>query len=147
MAKETREFSDRNGTEIIPNILIDENGVAEDTNAYNANAINEKLKLKKVDGNEYLQFNSSTIYTFDAYKINNIVFIYFDVSQNMVVGQNIVGKVKAKLLISSFGAARVGNGSTAFVATILALSEGDIRVHSTSTGIGFTGSIILLLDE
>ncbi len=43
MAKEKRKFSDRNNKEIIPDILIDEDGVAEDTNTYNANAINKLI--------------------------------------------------------------------------------------------------------
>ena len=153
MNNELIELKDRQNNTLTKKLFIDDTGTPSKYNTYNTETIDEKLKdflpkkIEKVSGDNYVQFNGCTVNNNEAYKIGNLVLLFYDIDASLQNGQNVVGKVRVKLQFNSSGASRISNGYNSFPATTIALSEGDFRIHASASGTGSNGTIILLLSD
>lgn len=106
------------------------------------------FKWETVNFSDYITINSGfTINVLNALKRNNEVILYYDLKGTISQYQTVLGTCKKTLLTPSFGSARVGTGTSGvtYPATLLCISNGEFRLHSSVSGTTSAGSIHLIL--
>ena len=113
----------------------------------------EVSEYEEVDPTDYITIsNSFTLAGNHAYKYGNIVFFNYDiVSGTFNNGETQLGTCSNKLVVSTYGSARIGAGeypsSTVGPATLIANPSGAFRIHTSMAGTKSAGTIILLVKD
>lgn len=132
---------------IVPSIQVDHNNEYKKVFENNKQP-NKKNILEHINYKDYITFNDKvTTVQCNGYKNGNVVYIIYDISGNFSNGSTIIGHINKPLLANTDGASRATSGTTVTPATTIAITNGDLRLHTTISAQASHGTITLLIDE
>lgn len=86
-------------------------------------------------------------FTGQMWKLGHFVFGTIESTHSITTNQNNIGTCSSHILYGTYGAGRVGDGSTSYAATALAIPNGQLRLHSTHTGASCAFTICVYVDN
>lgn len=94
-------------------------------------------------------FTPATGWTFTGqmWKLGHFVFGTIESSHSININQNNIGTCSSHILYGTYGAGRVGDGSTSYAATALAIPNGQLRLHATHAGTSCAFTICVYVDN